>query len=236
MTLPSSRRPKDLDELEEGHFIKPSIVSDMPRIPKLRINIPKTFHDIMVAWYENMKPKDKGRLTPTKLKRKALIELSKLNYEYESLPSTWLIDLKNATGMKLYKRIKKDFKRDFEGVGPIEVKVGSGLLPMHLACEGKTKRYMDNSFCTKPEPAPGQGRPRFVDLSHAAPPTEWLAAYRDGRFADRVLTTVLYKDQIVTFYDYDPPFAPGQKPGQMEIHDGNNVAMFKTYSSDSDSD
>jgi len=222
MTLPSSRRPKDLEELElEEGFIKP-IVSSTPSIPRLRINLPKIFLEIMVTWYENLAKRDKGRLTPTKLKRKALLELSKLNFEYESLPLTWVHDLKRATGMILYKRIKADFTRDFEGIGPIAVKVGPGL-----RSEGTSTQFMDTSFCPKTEPEPN--KEKIVDLSDAPPPAEWIAAYREGRHPPRMLTTCMHEGKIVHFYDYDPKFTTedGQPCGEFDVHDGNNMAFLQ---------
>jgi len=231
--LPSSRRPKDLDELENGQFIKP-IMSTEPRIPRLRINLPKTFLDMMMTWYTNMKKVDKGRLTPTKLKRRALFELSKLNYEYEALPQTWLTDLRKATGMKLYKRIKSDFKRDFEGIGPIDVKVGSDLLPMHLAVEGKSVRFTDTTFVPKTEPK----EKKFLDLSSAPPPKEWIAAYLQGRHPPRTLLTCIHKGQMVCFYDYDPVLSAevGQDRAEFAVHDRNDVPFLGIYSDSDDED
>jgi len=102
------------------------------------------------------------------------------------------------------------------------VKIGSDLLPMHLAVQGKSLKFTDTTFCPKTEPK----EPKFVDLSTAPPPPEWIREYNDGRHPDRIFTTCVHEGKMVCFYDYSPKVSAQPGLGEFDVHDGNDVAFF----------
>lgn len=102
MALPSTRRPIAVEEELQEESNKPK---------KLKVNLHQTFMDIMVHWYELMTIKQRGKLTASKLRNRALEAVTSMSYDYDRLPLDWVAQLAAATGMKLYERKKKE--KDF---------------------------------------------------------------------------------------------------------------------------
>lgn len=98
MSLPSSRRPLEVEE---------ELRQESTKLKSIKVDLKKVFMDSMIRWYETLSPKNRGKLTGTKLKKRAIVVLYAMNYEYDRLPLDWVWKLAEATGMKLYNRKKK---------------------------------------------------------------------------------------------------------------------------------
>lgn len=112
MALPMSRRPPavEADKLEEEKLA----------IRFLKLDKYKIFMDSMIKWYTVMTKRNRAKLTPSKLRRKAIHVLYVLKYPCDRVPLDWIIKLREATGMKLYRRIKK--QPDFSYLAGREVR------------------------------------------------------------------------------------------------------------------
>jgi len=76
-------------------------------IPKLRVNKYRCFLEIMAAWYKDLSRKERKHLTTKRFKRRALLELERLQYEYNSLPQDWVSVLLEKYGVKLNEKRKR---------------------------------------------------------------------------------------------------------------------------------
>lgn len=106
MALPSSRMPKEL--MEEEAAIKAAKVEEEKR-KQLVIRISKTdiFKRCMKEWYDSLNKKEKLRLTPLKLKRRAIYVCAVNDIIYDNLPLDWVDEMRTKCGLKLYQKKKR---------------------------------------------------------------------------------------------------------------------------------
>lgn len=110
MALPSSRMPKELMELEATE--KAARVEEQKR-KQLVVRFSKTdnFKKSMSEWYKSLSIKEKQRLTPLKLKRRAIYACSIHEIVYDNLPLDWLDELKAKCGLKLFQKKKRSHEQ-----------------------------------------------------------------------------------------------------------------------------
>ncbi|CAG7828993.1 unnamed protein product, partial [Allacma fusca] len=83
MTLPSSRRPPEVEDLLQEDHKSESLT--------LRINLNKCFMDEMNAWFEfSLHEKQRRELTKKRIIRRAMAVSFKVGLEFEKLPRDWL--------------------------------------------------------------------------------------------------------------------------------------------------
>jgi len=98
MALPATRRPVLVEEEFE---------SELKSIKKLKLSKVTLFMIEMGKWYKSLGRSVKSKLTAKKLKRRAISCLKWLNYDYDKLPTNWVITLIEAHNIKLYRKKEK---------------------------------------------------------------------------------------------------------------------------------
>ncbi|ODN05399.1 hypothetical protein Ocin01_01277 [Orchesella cincta] len=223
MALPTSKRPKEVEEeLQEELEAK--------RREKLivRVNPYTLFFEAMKTWYNDLSRKEKARLTPTRLKRRAVAYCYPRKMIYDKLPHDWVKRLQCECGLKFKVKTKKEPEEEIKNrnhsdseddsfpssrpVSQLSMESSSSNSSMFVMLDpitGKPTEEIPPPKCKDHVDGPAKKKPKrdikkFRDLTSEPPPPEWLRAYSKGTILPRVLKRFSTEETNYIFWDYTP--------------------------------